>query len=223
MKPAISRSFGILIVSILIIPGCRDLNLVNTNGIADGFRIEGTVLDGLEQPMDNIPVSMFYSLEFIGNTPVPVRDYTLESPGEFVNIDVYDGENVLVRNLYAGTPAGATVYVPWDQRRNSGSFVGSGVYTVKVTVGGNLRHSYVELVNGRVTAQTDVNGVFVIPDVHLPVGYSPAPSYNNQGTFTGNYRILNWVYLEFNVGGIVYTYSVPLIAGRVSRVPVRIG
>lgn len=223
MKPGFSIVFGVLCAAIVTMPGCRDTSLVNTTGSVDGYRIEGTVLDGLDQPINNVPVSLYYSPDFISNTPEPVREYTLESPGEFVNIDVYDDENTLVRNLYSGTPGAPTIYVPWDQRRNSGSLVGSGIYTVRVTVGGNLRHSYVEFVNGRVTAQTDANGVFTISDLHLPIGYSPVPIYSTQGTFTGIYRVTNLVYLEFNVGGIIYSHSILLTAGRIFRLPVRIG
>jgi len=222
MRKGIVLSFRWLSMFSLIVYGCRDTSLVNGNGPVEGFRIEGTVLDGLEQPISNVPISLFFALDFIGNTPVPVREYTLQAPGEFVSIDVYDYENGFVRNLYAGAPGGPSIYVPWDYRRNNGALAGSGVYTAKVTVGAEIRHSYVEVVNGEVTAQTDANGVFVIPSVHLPVGFSPAPSYNSQGAFTGNYRILTWVYLEFDIGGIVYSYSVPLVAGHVSRLPVRI-
>jgi len=222
MRKGIVPSFRWFSMFFLIVFGCRDTSLVNVYGTVEGFRIEGTVLDGLEQPISGVPISLFFALDFIGNTPVPVREYTLQTPSEFVGIDVYNYENGLVRNLYAGAPGGTTIYIPWDHRKNNGALAGSGVYTVRVTVGGEMRHSYVEVVNGEVTAQTDANGVFVIPSVHLPVDFFPAPTYNSQGAFTGNYRILTWVYLEFNIGGIVYSYSVPLVAGRVSRLSVRI-
>ncbi|MEX2117358.1 MAG: hypothetical protein WEB37_10760 [Bacteroidota bacterium] len=221
MKVEFPLSCKRLCAVLLIVSGCRDTGMVNVNSKLEGFRIEGTVLDGLEQPFNNIPVSLFYSLEFIDNT-VPVRDYTIQTPGESVNVDVYDYENGPVRNLYAGTPGGPTIYIPWDQRENNGVLVGSGVYTIRVTVGGGLRHSYVETVNGRVTAQTDANGVFVIPGVHLPVGFSPAPVYNSGGAFTGNYRVMDRVLLEFSVGGITHAYSARLVTGQVTRVFVRI-
>ncbi len=206
----------------LLLLGCRDTSLVDVSGRISGFRIEGTVLDGLEQPVSDVPVALFYILDFLGNSPVPTREYTIETPAESVNIDVYDYENGLVRNLYAGTPVGPTIYVPWDRRRNSGNIVGSGVYFIRVTVGGELRHSYTESVNGNVTARTDFNGVFTIPGVHLPVGFSPAPVYESNGSFTGNYRITDWVRLEFTIGGTIYSRNVILTVNRINRVPVRI-
>lgn len=205
----------------LVAMACRDAGVETPVTKVNGYQIEGTVFDGLDQPFDNVPINLFYITEFVDNT-VPVREYTIQTPGEFVNIDVYDADSVLVRNLYAGTPADTTIYVPWDRRRNDATLVGSGIYTVRVTVGGILRHSYVDVVNGNVTAMTNASGVFTIPDVHLPVGYSPAPFYNSSGAFVGNYRIQNQVYLECNVGGVTYGYTVRLSKGILTRIAMRV-
>lgn len=201
--------------------GCRDAGVETPIIRIDGYRIEGTVVDGLDQPFGNLPIALFYTTEFVDNN-VPEREYTIQAPGEFVNIDVYDADSVLVRNLYAGTPADTTIYFPWDRRRNDATLVGSGIYTVRVTVGGMLRHSYVDVVNGNVTAVTNANGVFTIPDVHLPIGYSPTPFYNASGAFVGNYRIRNQVYLECNVGGITYGYPVHVSEGILTRIAMRV-
>jgi hypothetical protein len=219
LLPILARIGGVLCL-ILMSLSCRDFGAGPLTRPITGFRIEGTVLDGLGQPLDNIPVSLFYSLEFLSSTPAPLREYTIETPGESVTVNVHDDEGAIVRNLYAGVPSGPTLSVIWDQRRNNGVLVGSGLYFVRVTVDGELRHSYAELVNGRITATTDINGIFAIPDVNLPVGFSPAPLFSGS-SFTGNYRVLNWVYLEFDIAGIIYTYSVPLETDRISRLLVR--
>ncbi|MEX1140459.1 MAG: hypothetical protein WEB33_05505 [Bacteroidota bacterium] len=221
MRRRLSRAFPWFSILSLLTFGCRDAGVVNPNSTVEGYRIEGTVRDGLEQPFNNVSIALFYSMDPINNN-APVREYTIETPGEFVNIDVYDADSVLIRNLYAGTPGGPTVFEPWDKLKNDGALVGSGVYTVRVTVGGMLRHSYVEVVNGNVTAVTNADGVFAIPGVYLPIGYSPAPVYNSAGAFVGNYRISDRAYLECNVGGVTYGYSVRLVEGFVTRASMRI-
>lgn len=219
--PKLFSTLSCLLVISLGATGCRDAGVETPITNVDGYQIEGTVFDGLDQPFSNLPIALFYTTEFVDNN-VPVREYTIQTPGEFVNIDVYDEDSLLVRNLYAGTPADSTIHVPWDRRRNDATLVGSGIYTVRVTVGGMLRHSYVDVVNGNVTAVTNANGVFKIPDVHLPIGYSPAPFYNASGAFVGNYRIRNQVYLECSVGGITYGYPVHVSEGILTRIAMRV-
>lgn len=209
--------FGLSLVAI----GCRDAVIETPIIPIDGYQIEGTVVDGLDQPFGDLPISLFYTTEFLDNN-VPVRAYTIQTPGEFVNIDVYDADSVLVRNLYAGTPGDTAIYVPWDWRRNDSTLVGSGIYTVRVTVGGMLRHSYVDVVDGNVTAVTNASGGFTISDVNLPVGYFPAPFFNASGAFIGNYRIRDQVYLECSVGGVTYGYPVRVSKGVVTRIAMRV-
>lgn len=214
-------TFSVVLVLTFVVIGCRDAGIETPITSINGYQVEGTVFDGLDQPFDNLPIALFYTTEFVDNN-VPVREYTIQTPGEFVNIDVYDADSVLVRNLYAGTPGDTTIYVPWDRRRNDSSLVGSGIYTVRVTVGGTIRHSYLDVVNGNITAVTNASGAFTIPDVNLPIGYSPTPFYNASGAFVGNYRIRDQVYLECSVGGVTYGYPVRVSEGVVTRIAMRV-
>lgn len=201
--------------------GCRDLSLNNGGGTIDGYMIEGTILDGLHQPIDSIDIVLYYGVEFVSSSPVPERSYTIENPGDFVTINVYDSEERVVRNLYSGTPSGSTLYVPWNKRHNNGSLVKSGVYTVRYLVGGSPRHSYVAVVDGHITGRTDVDGIFTIGNENLPVGYFPAPLYSQSDAFLGNYRIQNWVYLEFTIAGTLYTYSIALEQDAITHVLIK--
>ncbi len=214
-------TFSIVFLALILLVGCRDAGTETSITTIDGYRIEGVVFDGLDQPFDNLPIALFFTTEFVDNS-VPTREYTIQTPGEFVNIDVYDADSALVRNLYAGTPGDTTIFVPWDRRRNDATLVGSGIYTVRVTVGGMLRHSYVDVVNGNVTAVTNSSGAFIIDDVNLPIGYSPTPFFNASGSFVGNYRIRDQVYLECKVGGVTYGYPIRVSEGVLTRIAMRV-
>ena len=203
----------------LVESGCRDPGLDDGTPSIDGYRIEGTILDGLDQPIPGIDIMVYYDTLYVSNSPVPTRPYTLTSTGEYVTIDVYNSEDNVVRNLYAGTPSGPTVYVPWDKRRGDGSLAGSGLYTIRYVSGGQIRHSYDIAIHGHVTAETDSSGNFIVDNVNLPIDYFPAPFYSNSDTFLGNYRILDWVWLEFVVANQLYSLPVQVKEDAITFVP----
>lgn len=212
----------ILGLTVALLSGCRDINLLDARETTEGYRIVGTVLDGLDNPIAGLGVRLSYGAEYVSGSPVPQREYILQSPGEFVLVDVYSLKGNHIRSLYAGTPAGTSLFVQWNKRNNAGALVPSGIYFVRYTVNGSPRHSYTVVVDGHVSATTDSNGVFIIPDDFLPVGYYPAPLYSGTDAFLGNHRIQNLAYLEFTVGANTYVYSVVLELNQTKRLLVRV-
>ncbi|MBI4417984.1 MAG: hypothetical protein HY563_04350 [Ignavibacteriales bacterium] len=211
-----------IIALLILVTGCRDTDLVEVRRPTEGYQIEGTVLDGLDQPVIGVAIKVSYGMDFVSSSPQPQREYILQSPGEYVVIDVYDLKNRLVRNLAAESPSGPSFYRPWDKRNNSGNLVRSGVYIVRYVVDGAVRHSYPVLVDGHVTATTDANGVFSISDDSLPVGYYPVPLYTGTDAFVGNYRINNVVYLELTIGTTTHRFGIILRMNEVTRLAVRV-
>lgn len=212
----------VLGLTVALVNGCRDINLLDVREGTEGYRIVGTVLDGLDNPIAGLGIRLFYGTEYVSGSPVPQREYVLQSPGEFVLVDVYNLAGGHVRSLYAGTPVGTSLLVQWNKRNSAGALVPSGIYFVRYTVNGSTRHSYTVVVDGHVSATTDTNGVFIIPDNLLPVGYYPAPLYSGADAFLGNYRIQNLAYLEFTVGANTYVYSVVLELNQTKRLLVRV-
>lgn len=199
--------------------GCRDPGVDGGSVPIDGYRIECTIVDGLDQPMEGIDILLYYDTIYVSNTPVPNRAFVVPSPGQFVTINVYDAEGALVRNLYGDVPSSTQLYVPWDKRTNDGTLVGSGLYTVRYLIGSEIRHSYEITLHGLVTAETDSNGTFMIDNRNLPLNHSPAPFYDDSDSFAGYYEILDWVYLEFVVANALFSIPVRVKEDAVTYVP----
>lgn len=211
-----------LSLTVVLVSGCRDLNLLDVRETTEGYRIVGTVLDGLDNPITGLGIRLSYGAEYVSGSPVPQREYNLQSPDEFVLVDVYNLKGAHVQSLYAGTPGGTSLLVQWNKRNSAGALVPSGIYFVRYSVNGSTRHSYTVVVDGHISATTDTNGVFTIPDDLLPVGYYPAPLYSGTDAFLGNYRIQNLAFLEFTVDVNTYVYSVVLELNQTKRLLVRV-
>ena len=202
--------------------GCRDFGLAGPDSQVVGYRIEGSILDGLDQPIDSLDIHLYYDLAYVSNTPEPVRAYSVVVPEESVTVNVYDIENQIVRNLYTGSSSGSSFYVPWNKRGNNGALVESGVYVVRYQVGGGVRHSYDVVADGHVTARTDRDGLFTIENANLPIDYYPAPLYDNSDNFLGNFHILGFVRLEFTISNTLYYHYVSLNKDKVTHVALRL-
>lgn len=172
----------------------------------NGYRIEGTMSDGLGRPLMDLPVRLFYDPAFSNTDSIPDPGYA--GTNEFVRVSVYDSDANPVRQLFSGVVQETTIVITWDHLDDGGNAVGSGLYNVEFVVGSQIRKSYDVIVDGNVTAYTDSLGHYVIREKNLPVG-ATVPYYNG-GNFLGWYRLDPSVYLEFDTQSGPRTYHVGL-------------
>lgn len=207
------------IAAVCILSGCEREIPVDTSGReVDGYLIEGSVTNRFGTPLAHVDVKVDYDLILIDqNDPAP-RYYEITASSEFVTVVVQEERGATVRTLAANVFQRGRIEFSWDKRIPGGEIAPSGVYHVRYLVGGRVRHSYPVLVLNSVTARTNSEGSFVIPDARLPIGYEPIPLYGTGSSFFyGNHRIGSRVFLGFVAGGRTRTLSVHPIKNRATR------
>lgn len=209
-------------MALLILTGCRDHNPLDARIAIDGYRIVGTVMDGLNSPIAGVQIRLYYGMDFVSGSPVPERAYTLQSPPEEVEIRVFDNAGNQVRMLFADTVSAPNIFVSWDKQNDAAVPVPSGVYEVRYISSGTVRHTYTVLVDGNISATTNTEGVFVIPQELLPIGLHPVPVYSGNDSFLGNFAIQNLVRLQATVGSTNYSQWITVDRNRITRVLVRV-
>lgn len=216
-----SKIAGVL-MALLFLTGCRDLNPLDARIVIDGYRVVGTVMDGLNNPIPGVQIRLSYGMDFVSGSPVPERSYTLQAQTEYVEVRVLDRTGTQVRALYADTVSAPTIYVPWDKLNDAAVPVPSGIYEVRYIVGGTVRHTYTVIVDGNITVTTSTEGVFVLPNEILPVGFYPAPLYSGNDSFLGNFVFQNLVRVQMSVGSTNYSQWIVVERNRITRVLVRV-
>lgn len=190
--------FGTTVVLMLF--GCeREIPLIDSGPI-DGYQIEGYVTDRLRNPMRDVQIVLDYQFIYLDSNPPPSKSYDVTNPNQVIVVAVFNSRDQHVRTLFQGTRPVGTMLVEWDKMNAQGGEVPSGLYTVKYMENGAAKKSYYEVVSGTVSARTDSIGYYLIPSANLPVGFEPVHFTNTGGNYPGNYRIGDWIALEFIAG-----------------------
>lgn len=212
------------VVTAAILVGCeREIPIDPSSREVEGYLIEGYVTNRFGIPFAHVDIKLNYDLILVNqHNPTP-RSYVVTNSQEYINVIVQDARGGLVRTLAARSfPIGRIEYT-WDQKLPAGEFAPSGLYHVRYVVDGHTRHSYPVLVTNTVTARTNAEGFFTIPDARLPIGFEPVPVYgSNNSVFYGNHRIGARIFLGFLIGGTTRTYAVHPTKNRVTRFDVMI-
>ncbi|MBM4167879.1 MAG: hypothetical protein FJ215_01775 [Ignavibacteria bacterium] len=199
--------------------GCeRDLPIDPSSREVEGYLIEGRVTNRFGIPLTNIDIRLDFDLILVDqNDPAP-RYYIVRNPGEFVTVVVQEDRGGTVRTLASNNYPGGRIEYAWDEKLPGGELAPSGLYHVRYLVNGQPRYSYPVLVTNTVTARTNAEGLFVIPDRRLPIGYEPVPVYgSNNSFFYGNHRVGTRVFLGFLLGGRTRVLSVHPSKNRATR------
>ncbi|MBI2620086.1 MAG: hypothetical protein HYW57_08405 [Ignavibacteriales bacterium] len=198
----------------------REIPLSTDTEPINGFRIEGTVSDGLGRPLAQVQIRLFYEFIFESNTPEPSRSYALRASSESVEVRVVDASNRIIRTVFSGLVTDSVITVLWDGRLADGSEAAGGKYTVQYHAGGSERASYVVLVHGTVSATSDVNGRFIIPQESLPLAQTGIPLYSLTDQFLGLHATGRRVELELKAGTTVKSILVNVEENFLTRVNV---
>jgi hypothetical protein len=202
MSAVTVRKLALALMAALSASGCeRELpHEATVSQSITGYQIEGYVTDRLGVPVKNVRIALWYDFNPTDNTIAPSRSLYVDDPSKTVLLRVLDIQNKVVRILFAGrAPVGDLDY-RWNKTDSLGKLAPSGVYKIEFQLGGVIRNSYTQIVNGAISAETDSLGHYMIPDKNLPIDFSPAPLYSSDGSsFLGNYQITPFVVLEFHL------------------------
>ena len=187
-----------------------------------GYRLEGYITDRLGIPLKGIPIALWYEFDYIDMSPAPPREFFVDDSTKPVRVQVLDQSKRTLRILFDARRWFGHLQLNWDKRDSLDKPVPTGIYTVDFSVAGVSKGSYLVVVNGVVTTSTDSLGHYSIPNELLPIGFSPVPLYDDEGTtFLGNYVVSSFVVLELYLD-VHRSAAMTLIKDQVTRFDFRI-
>jgi hypothetical protein len=187
---------------------------------ADGYQIEGTIVDRFGAPMVGVEIYPYYDLVYASSDTAPPRECQITDSATTVTVRVLSSEDSVIRDLGTGVYGPGYLLVEWDRKDDTGGDAPSGIYRVCYVVGGAISASYPVLVEGTLTARSDSTGSFTLWDRHLPIGFSPVPLYSQDSSvFYGTYRVAGTVILDLITPSKIHTIGVRPTRDLVTIVP----
>ena len=188
----------------------------------NGYQLEGYVTDKLGIPVKGLKIALWYDFDYVDSDSTQSRQFVVDDSTKIARVVVLDMQHRLKRVLYQGKASLGALDYEFDMRDSTGLLLPTGIYTVSFTLGGVQRASFLDVIDGMVTAITDSLGHYIITNDFLPVGFYPAPIYAGDGyTFIGNYEVASDVALEFYLP-THRSVSVTLTQNQVTRLDYRI-
>lgn len=198
---------------------CREILPVEQEENITGYQINGSVTNQSGTPITNVNVLLFYDEQKISNTQTDTTVAFVTDTNQVVTIQVFSIKNILVRTLFTNKMRiGPVPRFSWDGLNDKGVEVSSGFYLVRYKIDTAVVKESPVVIDGNISARTDSNGRFVIPNEYLPVN----KTYDKylQDTFQGAFLISSSVVLELVSGTLVKTGRVYLKKDKVTKVSV---
>ena len=181
-----SRRWLLLIVVVLTC--CREIEPFSPSGPFFGYQVNGIVTNANGVPLEGVSLRLFYEYggRYAALDTAQLRVYdTLNT----IRVEVFDADDKLVRWFTVLPYSGYLQRNVWDEKDSTASDVKSGLYRMLVYFNTSLVKQSRWLVDGKVSAVTDVSGQFSILNSSLPVG-EIVDLYDQQGSYFGTYEIL---------------------------------
>jgi len=212
---------GIALIA-LFLAGCeREIPVESNDDSTEGYEIVGHVIDGLGNPVPGVGVKVYYDYQFVDNNEPPPMEFQVTNSVQIIKVNVYDSSDRVLRTLYNGAHALGIMQVEWNKKNLLGKDVPSGVYTVRYLINNEVRMSYPVTVDRTITTVTDSTGSYALTDTNLPVGFYPVPLYSvDNEEYFGQFRVTNFVALEFITEARTRSVIVSLSKGNVNRVDI---
>lgn len=209
------RWFAFFFLALLL--SCREILPVEQEENITGYQINGSVTNQSGTPILNVNILLFYDEQKISNTQTDTTVAFITDTNQVVTIQVFSVKNILVRTLFINKMTiGPVPRFSWDGLNDKGVEVTSGLYLVRYRIDTAVVKESPVVIDGNISARTDSNGCFVIPNEYLPVN----KTYDKylQDTFQGAFLIGSSVVLELVSGTSVKTGRVYLKKDKVTKV-----
>jgi len=206
-------------IFLLLTTSCREIIYVDEVEKISGYQINGSVTNQSGTPLPNVNVLLYYDEEKISNSPVDTAVAVVTDTNQIITVQVFSVGNILVRTLFSDKMRiGPVPRFSWDGLNDKGAEVASGFYLIRYKIDTMLVKESPLVIEGKLSARTDSDGRFVIPNENLPVGKTYDKYFQN--TFQGVYLIGSSVVLELVSGNSVKTGRVYLKKDVITKVNV---
>lgn len=202
-----------------LLASCREILPVEQEENFTGYQINGNVTNQSGTPIPNVIVMLYYDEQKISNTQTDTTVAFVTDTNQIVTIQVFSIKEILVRTLFTNKMRiGPVPRFSWDGLNNDGVKVSSGFYLIRYKIDMAVVKESPVVIDGNMSARTDSDGRFVIPNEHLPVN----KTYDkySQDTFLGTFLIGSTVVLDLISGTTVKTGRVYLKKDQITKVSI---
>lgn len=196
---------------------CRDIEPLSNDQIIQGYQLNGTVTTPSGVSIDSVNVSLYYDYDLVSDTPIDTQQVVVTKSQSLVDVAVYTPAYNFVRQLYFSYRGpGPVPRMHWDERDMNNNPVPSGKYLIRYVIDTTIIKYSPVLVEGHVTAVTDLAGRFTLTNNRFPFGET-FDLYDGTDAYIGTYTVLTDINLEFRKLSQISDYgSIALTNGKVT-------
>jgi hypothetical protein len=182
---------------------CREIRQFQPIDIISGYELQGEVTSKNGIPLDSVSVRLYYTYDYLGPQQLDTIPVIITDSTKIVFVAVYSKAGAYVQTLYFNfhSPGILPTYL-WDGRGEGGEPVPSGEYVIVYSYGSTVVKQVPVIADGNVTATTDRNGNFTLPNSCFPVG-GVFGMYADNGEYVGAFRVLQDVEIVLRRGEVV--------------------
>ncbi len=206
---------GILLV---VCGSCREIQQFSPASEVQGYQLDGSVTTSNGVAVDGVDVRLYYSYNYVSDTPTDTTLVVVTNPAKPVDVAVYNSDLKFIRQLFLGyKAAGQVPRFTWDGYDASGNAVPGGKYFIRYVVDTVIVKFSPVLVDGHITATTDAGGHFTFAPRNLPVG-DRFDLYDFSNQYAGTYEIVSTIDITLRKGSSHASFTnIPLILNKITK------
>jgi hypothetical protein len=204
------------LVILVAFSSCRDIQPPDAALIpVEGYELQGVVMSENGVPLSGVSVYLLYSSDYYQQTPSDTQNVVVTRTSDIVDVAAVDLQDHVEKVLFHGTltSPGRVPRYDWDGVDAAGHDVPSGEYLIRYTVGSRVVKRSPVIIDGHLTAVSDINGRFTIASDHLPVDVV-YDFYTQDSVFTGAFIIRPVIALFFQSQGARASYPTVVLTSN---------
>jgi hypothetical protein len=192
----------VLALTCVLITSCRDIESPAVLGGIDGYELSGKITTSSGIPVDSVSVSLFYYYEYISNRQLDTIPIIITDTAQVLDVTILSNKFKLIHTLFHGRfrDLGPIQKMFWNGRDDNNKPVPSGLYYMSFSIDSVFVKRNSIIVDGNVTAYTDLYGRFTLMNNCLPVGQL-FDAYNDDGSYYGVLKVEPKIALTLSKGG----------------------
>jgi len=212
--------FALLGIICVLIVSCREYQPFDTPVQVTGYELSGKVISANGLALGGVLVTLKYYYYEYGTNPLDTTQIIIPgTPIKFMSVNVYTPQNRLIKELYNDYPdPGVFPRQHWNEKDNTGHFVTSGKYIIRYVYDNQVVKETPTIVEGRVTATTDLYGEFTLSGSMLPVGdMFDIYDGDNPSTYYGVFKVSSRLQLLLSKGTAVSHKEIEVQKDKLTR------
>lgn len=183
------RVFYLILIPAVLL-SCRDLESPSDLGGVEGYELRGKVVTKNGLPLEEVQVSLYYYYQYISDRKLDTVQIVITDTSQILEVTVLKPDLSPVRKLFLGKwrTLGPLQQIYWNGRDDENRPMPSGLYYMDFRLDSLFIKRNSLVIEGNVTAVSDIYGRFTVRNQNLPVGVI-FDAYRDDGSFNGVFKL----------------------------------